>query len=73
MHVPSFDMRDPVFEAYGLSLSVQVVTFENIYGVDPGQTSARFEGQAFVVRSARLMRAGQWEKAQGAVLLRVRA
>ncbi|HBZ69988.1 MAG TPA: hypothetical protein DEP35_09735 [Deltaproteobacteria bacterium] len=72
MHFPSLDMRDPVFDAYGLSLSVQVVTFENLYGVDPAQTSARFEGQAFVVRSAGLAWAGQREKAPGAVLLRVR-
>ncbi|HME68971.1 MAG TPA: hypothetical protein VKM54_03785 [Myxococcota bacterium] len=66
-------MRDLIFDAYGIALSVQVVTLKNIYGLDPAQTSARFEGQAFVVRSAGLTSTGKCENAPGAVLLRVRS
>ncbi len=72
VHFASFDLRDPVFEASGFAFSVQVVTLENVYGIDPGQTSAREEDGAFVVRAAGLTWAGGRERAPGAVLLRVR-
>ncbi|GEM_PF-3536603 len=68
----SFDMHDPIFDAHGIALSVEVATTQEIYNLDPAQTSARSEGQAFVVRSAGLTCARQHENASGAVLLRVR-
>ena len=71
MHFASFDLRDPVFEAFGFAFSVQVVTLENVYGIDPAQTSAREEEGAFVVRAAGLAFAGQQQRAPGAVLLRI--
>jgi hypothetical protein len=35
MHFASFDFGDPVFDAFGLRLSAQLVTLENLYGIDP--------------------------------------
>ena len=71
MHFASFDLCDPVFEAFGFAFSVQVVTLANVYGPDAAQTSARHEDEAFVVRAAGLACAGQQERAPGAVVLRV--
>ena len=70
MHFASFDLDDPVFDAFGFPLSVQVVTLSNVYGLDLAQTSARLEDDAFVVRAAGLSFAGQQERAAGTVLLR---
>ena len=38
MQFYSFDLRDPVFELADWKLSIQIVTLENIYGLDPAQT-----------------------------------
>jgi hypothetical protein len=59
VHFASFDLNDPVFDAFGFPLSVQVVTLSNVYGIDLAQTSARREEDAFVVRAAGLSHAGQ--------------
>jgi len=72
MQFASFDLHDPVFEAEGLRLSVQVVTRENVYGLDPDHTSARREVEGFVVRAAGLRAGGGEIAAPGAVILRVR-
>jgi hypothetical protein len=72
MHFASFDLEDPVFEAHGFSLSLQIVTLENVYGIDPSRTSARDEDGVFVVRAAGLRSAGGREPAAGAAILRVR-
>ncbi len=37
MHFASFDLGDPVFDCAGLHLSAQLVTTENLYGVDPAR------------------------------------
>ncbi len=71
MHFASFDLRDPVFEAHGFSLSLQVVTLDNVYGLDPARTSARMEDGVFVVRAAGLTAAGGQLCAPGAAILRL--
>jgi hypothetical protein len=71
MHFASFELQDPVFDAHGFALSLQIVTRENIYGLDPAQTSARSEGGVFVARAAGLACAGGQVKAPGAAILRV--
>ncbi|MCU0668248.1 MAG: family 10 glycosylhydrolase [Myxococcota bacterium] len=35
MHFASFDFGDPIFDAFGLRLSAQLFTLENLYGLDP--------------------------------------
>jgi hypothetical protein len=68
----SFDLRDPVFDAYGFPLSFQLVTLENVYGLDPALTSARREGRSFSVRAAGLTFAGGSQGAAGKLVARVR-
>jgi hypothetical protein len=72
VHFASFDLNYPIFDAHDLRLSVQVVARDNVYGVDPAQTSGRLEGDTFVVRSAGLSWAGGTQRADGKVVLRVR-
>jgi hypothetical protein len=48
MHFASFDSGDPLFDAFGLRLSAQLVTLENLYGIDPAVT--RVETSAARVR-----------------------
>ena len=71
MTTASFDLSDPVFEAFGACFSVQVETLANVYGIDLAQTSAREEEPAFVVRAAALLRADGRSRAPGAVVLRI--
>jgi hypothetical protein len=71
VHFPSFDLRDPVFEAFGFAFSVQVVTLANVYGIDPERTRAHGEGGGFVVRASGLASAGQQERQPGSCELRV--
>lgn len=73
MHFPSFDLADPLFDAYGLRFSLQIATLENVYGLDPGRTSARLEGDDFAVRAAGLACAGQQVAADGKATLHLRA
>lgn len=73
MHFASFDLGDPLFEAHGLRVSLQVVTLENVYGLDPARTSARAEGEDFAVRAAGLACAGQQIAAPGKATLHLRA
>lgn len=71
VQIASFDLQDPVFEAFGFALSMQIVTRENVYGLDPAQTSAREEKGVLVVRAAGLRAAGGQLSARGAAILRI--
>ena len=56
------------------ALSLQIVTLENLYGLDPARTSARQEGDDFAVRAAGLACAGQQlKRATGKATLHLRA
>jgi hypothetical protein len=65
----SFDLGDPVFDACGLRLSVQLVTLENLYGVAPegAQLEPTSGGARLLARGLRW--AGGTEAAQGEVAL----
>jgi len=71
MHFASFDLCDPVYDTGSFRFSIQIVTLENVLGLDPVETSAREEGGLFVVRSAGLSSAGGRERARGAAVVRV--
>ena len=44
MHLFSFDFRDPVLSVGAWKLSFQVITLENVYGLDPDALHVREEG-----------------------------
>jgi hypothetical protein len=67
----SFDLGDPVFDAFGLRLSAQIVTVENLYGVDPGSVSARRDDARLALRAGRLQWAGGQARAEGGLELEV--
>jgi hypothetical protein len=71
VQLASFDLGDPVLDAGGLRLSVQIVTLENLYGVDPEALESSDSGGARVLRGMRLRWAGGQEHAPGEVALHV--
>jgi hypothetical protein len=72
MQFASFDLRDPVFEAFGLRFSVQLVTLENLYGIDPERTRVERTGDSFHLRAAGLTWAGRQERSPGELELELR-
>lgn len=71
MQFASFDLEDPVFSAFGLQLSIQVVTLENLYGLAADRIEVHESADYFELRAERLAWAGQQEQAQGFVELRI--
>lgn len=69
MHFYSFDLKDPVFDLGVARLSVQVVTLENIYGLDPSSLHVTDDGQVWRLRCDRLRWAGGQQTAPGQVEL----
>ncbi|WP_119070208.1 hypothetical protein [Aggregatilinea lenta] len=69
MHFYSFDMKDPVFDLGMAHLSVQVITLENIYGLDPSRCQVTDEGGVWRVRCDQLRWAGGQHTAPGEVEL----
>lgn len=65
----SYQTGDPVFEWNGLRLSVQIYTFENVYGMVPGACSVRTADDRFMLRCTQLSWAGGQETAPGTVEL----
>jgi hypothetical protein len=72
MHFASFDLADPVFECFGRRVSFQLVTLENLYGLDPSRTRVEAGGDAWRLTCERLAWAGQQQRAAGAVEVSVR-
>src|SRR4030065_54736 len=44
MHQFSFDSGDPFFDLDGWQVGLQVITFENVYGLDPELTRVEEDG-----------------------------
>jgi hypothetical protein len=71
MHLFGFDFRDPVFSVGAWKLSFQVITLENVYGLDPDALHVREEGESWRLDCARLSGAGQQQHAPGGVQVRI--
>jgi hypothetical protein len=66
----SFDPRDPLYEAPGLSgvrWGLQIFTTRNLYGLDPQRVSLTHEGEGVRLVSEGLSWAGQQQRARGRV------
>jgi hypothetical protein len=63
----SFDLRDPLFDAFGLRCSAQLVTLENLYGVDPDRLRVEASDRRVRVLASGLRWAGGRERAEGAL------
>jgi len=66
----SFDLADPIFDLAGLRASIQIVTLENLYGLDPSRVDVQTDGASWLLRADGLSWAGQQQRAPGEVLLR---
>ena len=65
MHQFSFDFHDPIFDLNGWRVGLQVVTFENTYGLDPERTEVSSDGGRHTVECSRLTSAGGQRKHPG--------
>lgn len=70
MQFASFDLRDPCFEAFGLCCSIQLVTLENLYGLDPNGTRVEGNGDTIEVHASGLTWAGGQQWSPGEALIR---
>jgi hypothetical protein len=67
----SFDLGDPVFDCFGRSLSFQLVTLENLHGLDASRTEVLRSDAVVSIRARGLASAGQQERAEGEVEIEV--
>ena len=65
MHFYGFDQRDPIFEIDGWSLSFQIITLENIYGLSNEHIKLETTSSGWSLTAVRLAWAGQQEQATG--------
>lgn len=71
MHFASFDAGDPIFDAFGLRLSAQIVTLDELLGMDPAHVRVETgEGRVRVV-AAGLRAAGGQLAAPGSLTIEV--
>ncbi|HML20646.1 MAG TPA: endo alpha-1,4 polygalactosaminidase [Aggregatilinea sp.] len=72
MHFYSFDLNDPIFDLGGFRLSLQVITLENVYGLDPSGISTADNGQVWRMQCIGLRWAGGQQTAPGQIELTAR-
>lgn len=65
----SFDFGDPIFDIAGWRVGLQVITFENTYGLDPERAHLEQTDVGYRFAADRLMWAGNQEKAAGQATL----
>ena len=68
MHEFSFDPRNAVFDVGGWRLSLEVISFENTYGLARGELAQ--DGTSTVIRAGRLSSAGGQREAPGTASVR---
>src|SRR5687768_1681876 len=65
MQFYSFDLNDPIFDFDGWGLSFQIITLENIYGLDPAHTQLELTVDGWRLVCSGLSWAGQQQRGQG--------
>ena len=66
----SFDFSDPFFDLGGWQVALQVITFENVYGLDAHLTDVSNDGGRRTVTARGLTRAGGQQTSDGQAWLR---
>ncbi len=72
MHIYSFDFRDPAFILDRWNLSFQIITLENVYGLDPAHTTVEENAGGWDLHCTALRWAGQQRTAPGTCEVRAR-
>ena len=65
----SYDFQNAVFKVGSFEVSLQIHTFENVYGIDPQTVTHQKEGSRSVFSAERLTWAGGQETAEGKAAL----
>ncbi|MBN1202484.1 MAG: hypothetical protein JXJ20_11555 [Anaerolineae bacterium] len=71
MHLFGFDTRDPVFDAGPWKLSFQVITLENVYGLDPDGLEIRESEQDWQLNCSGMRFAGGQQHSPGRVTVKI--
>lgn len=71
MQFYSFDLRDPLIRIDGWTLSFQVITLENIYGLAADALTVTERPDGLLVEAAALSWAGQQQRAEGIFTARI--
>ena len=67
----SYDPHDPWFDVYGWEIAAQVITFENIYGLDSEASTVARQGDHTVIACSQLTWAGGQERCEGSARIEV--
>src|SRR3989304_4131619 len=70
MHQFSFDFGDPFFDLGGWQIALQIITFDNVYGLDPELTRVEEDGGRWTVTAGGLTWAGGQRRRAGRAWLR---
>ncbi|TDF88916.1 hypothetical protein [Paenibacillus piri] len=65
MQAYSYDMRDPVYEIAGMSISIHIITVENIYGLRPESVTLHHSHNRWTLDCSKLAWAGRQRSAEG--------
>jgi len=68
----SFELRDPMFDVGGWRVGFQLITYENVYGLDPSRTTCEETEDGWHIRANRLTWAGGQETTSGGAELHIR-
>lgn len=71
MQFYGFDPGDPLFDFDDWSLSFQIITLENLYGLEPNHVTIEQTAEGWALACDRLAWAGQQEQADGHFLARI--
>lgn len=72
MHQFSFDFGDPFYSLADWQLGLQVITFENTYGLDPASANVQMQNDSLLLEADGLTWAGGQEKCLGRATLMAR-
>lgn len=65
MQMLSYDSNNPVYRVFDTDFSLEIFTYENVYGIDPDRTELKTEGDRAMVTARGLTWAGGREKFEG--------
>jgi hypothetical protein len=71
MQLFSFDFLDPVFDVGAWKLSFQVITLENVYGLDPAAVTVQTTADVWRLDCTRLSWAGQQQHVPGSMQVNI--
>lgn len=67
----SYDPKHPMYKIFDVEFSIEIFTYENVYGLDPERSELKVEGDKAILTARGLTWAGGSEKCDGGAMLLV--